>query len=57
MYVDKTHKIEHRIVSTHQPHISPIARGKMNAKVEFGAKIQVSMINGITFLDYLGWQA
>jgi transposase, IS5 family len=57
MYDAKTHSIEHRIVSIHQPHVRPIVRGKAQAKVEFGAKIHVSIINGISFLDELSWDA
>lgn len=57
MYKTKTHSIEHRIVSIHQPHVRPIVRGKTNAMVEFGAKIQVSLMNGYAFLDELSWEA
>ncbi|MCW3108747.1 MAG: transposase family protein [Segetibacter sp.] len=57
MYDHKTHSIEHRIVSIHQPHVRPIVRGKTNTYVEFGSKIQVSIINGITFLEDLSWDA
>jgi hypothetical protein len=57
MYNNKTHSIEHRIVSIHQPHVRPIVRGKTNAYVEFGAKIQMSIMNGITFLEDLSWDA
>ena len=57
MYDSKTHTVEHRIVSIHQPHVRPIVRGKTNAYVEFGAKIQVSIMNGITFLEDLSWEA
>jgi transposase, IS5 family len=31
--------------------------GKVQAKTEFGAKIQISVIDGITFLDELSWDA
>jgi hypothetical protein len=34
-----------------------MVRGKSQAKVEFGAKIHVSVIDGITFLDELSWDA
>ena len=51
MYDSKTHTIDHRIVSIHQPHIRPIVRGKAQAKVEFGSKIHVSIVDGISFLD------
>jgi IS5 family transposase len=57
MYNERSHSIEHRIVSIHQPHVRPIVRGKANAYVEFGAKIQVSLMNGIAFLDALSWEA
>jgi len=57
MFKEKTHSIEHRIVSIHQPHVRPIVRGKSQSKVEFGAKIHVSMIDGISFLDELSWDA
>jgi IS5 family transposase len=57
MYDSQTHSIENRIVSIHQPHVRPIVRGKSQAKVEFGAKIHVSIINGISFLDELSWDA
>ncbi len=57
MYDNRTHSVEHRIVSIHQPHVRPIVRGKTNAYVEFGAKIQMSIMNGITFLEDLSWDA
>jgi IS5 family transposase len=57
MYETKTHSVEDRIVSIHQPHVRPIVRGKSQAKVEFGAKIHVSLIDGISFLDELSWDA
>jgi transposase, IS5 family len=57
MFEQRKHSIDHRIVSIHQPHVRPIVRGKSQAKVEFGAKIQVSLIDGISFLDKLSWEA
>jgi IS5 family transposase len=57
MYDNRVHTVDHRIVSIHQPHVRPIVRGKANAKVEFGAKIQMSLMNGIAFLDDLSWDA
>jgi transposase, IS5 family len=57
MFLEKVHSTPHRIVSIHQPHVRPIVRGKTNARVEFGAKIQVSLMNGFAFLDELGWEA
>lgn len=57
MYQEKSHSVEHRIVSIHQPHVRPIVRGKTNASVEFGAKIQVSLMGGYAFLEDLSWEA
>ena len=57
IYRKRSVRVEHRIVSIHQPHVRPIVRGKRNAKVEFGAKIQVSLMNGFSFLDDLDWEA
>jgi transposase, IS5 family len=50
-------RIEDRIVNIHQPHVRPIMRGKDSAKVEFGSKLQVAMVNGFTFIDHLSWDA
>ncbi len=57
MFDTRTHSVEHRIVSIHQPHVRPIVRGKAQAKVEFGAKIHLSLVDGISFLDQLSWDA
>jgi len=57
MYDKHTHRVDHRIVSIHQPHVRPIVRGKSQAKVEFGAKIHVSLIDGISLLDEISWEA
>ena len=57
MFETQTKSVPHRIVSIHQPHVRPIVRGKSHAKIEFGAKIHCSMIDGITFLDELNWDA
>jgi IS5 family transposase len=55
MYKQRSHQIEDRIVSIHQPHVRPIVRGKAKARVEFGAKLAVSMTKGYAFLDRLSW--
>jgi hypothetical protein len=57
MFKTHTHTIEDRIVSIHQPHVRPIVRGKTKAPVEFGSKIQVAIVDGISFLDKLSWDA
>ena len=57
MHKKRIHSIADRIVSIHQPHVRPIVRGKANAKVEFGAKIDVSITNGFAFLEESSWDA
>jgi len=57
MYESKTHQVNDRIVSITQPHVRPIVRGKASAKVEFGSKISVSVVEGFSFLDKLDWNA
>lgn len=57
MYKEKRHKIENRIVSVHQPWVRPIVRGKLTAKVEFGAKLAISVENGYSRIEKLSWEA
>ena len=57
MFEKKTHQVDHRIVSIHQPHVRPIVRGKSRAKTEFGAKIHLSLVEGYSFLDTISWEA
>lgn len=57
MWSSRKHAIDNRIVSIHQPHVRPIVRGKSHANVEFGAKIHVSLVSGIAFLDMFSWEA
>ena len=57
MHSSFTHTVEDRIVSIHQPHVRPMVRGKANARVEFGAKIEVTLANGFAFLDDVSWNA
>lgn len=57
MHRSHTNRVDHRIVNIHQPHIRPIVRGKENAKVEFGSKLQMSLAGGFTFIDHLSREA
>ena len=56
MYENNKRSIEERIVSIEQSHIRPIVRGKAGKKVEFGAKISISEIDGYIFLDHVSWE-
>src|SRR5699024_9987057 len=57
MFENESSSIDNRIVSISQPYVRPIVRGKKNARVEFGAKLSVSLVNGYSFLDDLSWEA
>ena len=57
MYVNKTHSLDDRIVSISQPHVRPMVRGKKAHNVEFGSKINVSLINGFAYIEKLSWNA
>lgn len=57
MYRTQTNTIDHRIVSIHQPFIRPIVRGKDGKKVEFGSKINVSLMNGYTLINQFEYEA
>jgi hypothetical protein len=56
MYAQKKHTCEHRIVNLYQPYVRPILRGKDKAKVEFGAKINISEVDGMVRLDHFSWE-
>ncbi len=50
-------KPKDRIVSMDRPYIRPIVRGKEIKPVEFGAKAHKFQIDGISFLEHLGFDA
>tara|TARA_B100000508_G_C11448562_1_gene272735 strand:+ start:155 stop:1660 length:1506 start_codon:yes stop_codon:yes gene_type:complete len=57
MFRTNSHSVSDRIVSIHQPHVRPIVRGKLGRKVEFGAKIHLSLVDGFSYLDTISWDA
>ncbi len=57
MFEQNVRRCADRIISIYQPHLRPIVRGKAKAKVEFGAKIGASIVNGYTYVDHLSWDA
>jgi len=57
MYDKRTHSVANRIVSLHQPHVRPIVRGKASTPVEFGAKIEASLVDGYARIEKLSWDA
>lgn len=57
MYDTHTHSVPNRIVSLSQPWVRPIVRGKAGKPVEFGAKLDISVVDGFTRLEYLSFEA
>jgi hypothetical protein len=57
MYNEHSHSVDNRIVNIYQPYVRPIVRGKDKAKVEFGAKLGVSIQNGYARINTLSWEA
>jgi len=57
MYDENTNTVKNRIVSIFQNHVRPILRGKENARVEFGAKLGVSLDNGFARINNFSWNA
>ena len=46
-----------RIVSISQPFVRPIVRGKAGKPVEFGAKLDISVVDGWTRLEFCSFDA
>lgn len=58
MFDKKTHSVKDRIVSFSQPWLRPIVRGKAKAKVEFGAKLDLSIdSNGMARIEKTSFDA
>ena len=49
--------ISDRLVSISQPHVRPIVRGKAAAKTEFGLKFSKSVVDGMSMLERMSWNA
>lgn len=50
-------KVKDRIVSLHKPYIRPIKRGKENKPTEFGAKVHMLQVGGISIIEYFSYNA
>jgi len=57
MFQNRTHRVDDRIVSLHQPWVRPIVRGKAKAKCEFGAKLDISVADGFVRLEHTSFDA
>ena len=54
---DAKESIPDRIVSINKPYVRPIVRGKEVKQVEFGAKCNNVIVDGISFIDKLSFNA
>ena len=57
MFQNYTHRVDDRIVSLSQPWVRPIVRDKQNADVEFGAKVEMSVVDGFLRVEDMRWDA
>lgn len=57
MYDNRIHSVPDRIVSVSQPFVRPIVRGKAGKPVEFGAKLDISVVDGWTRLECCSFDA
>jgi hypothetical protein len=55
MYEENKRSVKDRIISISKPFIRPIQRGKAKASTEFGAKLEIMVINGFTYVNKLSW--
>jgi len=55
MYTTKTHRVKDRIVSIWQSWVRPIVRGKTKTPVEFGAKLEISIVDVFTAIEKISW--
>ena len=54
---DRRESIPNRIVSISKPYVRPIVRGKEAKSVEFGAKVNNILVDGISFIEKLSFNA
>lgn len=57
MFEHNCHTVPDRIVSVSQPFLRPIVRGKAGKPVEFGAKLDISVVDGWTRLEHFSFKA
>lgn len=55
MYKENKKSVKDRIISISKSFIRPIQRGKAKASTEFGAKLEVMLINGFSYVNNLLW--
>lgn len=55
MYDHNKKAVAERIVSLCKPYVRPLVRGKNAKDVEFGAKVELSCVDGYLFADHIGF--
>lgn len=55
MHKENKKSVKDRIISISKPFIRPIQRGKAKASTEFGAKLEIMLINGFSYVNNLSW--
>lgn len=55
LYFGNQAKVPDRIVSLLKPYVRPIIRGKEVKPVEFGAKVNMLQVDGISFIEHLSY--
>ena len=55
LHFGKQAKVPDRIVSLHKPYVRAIIRGKEVKPVEFGAKVNMLQVAGISFIEHLSY--
>jgi len=55
LYFGKEAKVPDRIVSLHKPYVRPIIRGKEVKPLEFGAKVNMLQVDGISFIEHFSF--
>lgn len=56
LHFGKQATVPHRIVSLHKPYVRPIVRGKEVKPVEFGVKVNMLLVDGISFIEHLSYE-
>ena len=57
MYDHKVYSVSQRIVNLRQLYLRPIVRGKAKAPTEFGAKLDISVVDGLVRLEEQSFEA
>jgi len=57
LYQHPGNRVPNRIVSLHKPYVRPIKRGKENKPTEFGPKVHMMQVDGLSFIEHLNFNA